>query len=46
MDANKKQLTPYEEYLERFAKEYNMSIERAANTAIVKAVREHFESDM
>ena len=42
MDTNKKQLNPYEEYLYRFAKNYNMTIEEASEKAIVKAVREEY----
>lgn len=42
MNANNKQLTPYEAYLERFAEMNNISIEEAAEKAIVKAVREQY----
>lgn len=42
MNTNEKQLNPYEEYLVRFAKQYNMTVEEAAEIAIVKAVYEQF----
>lgn len=42
MNTNDKQLNPYEEYLVKFAKNYNMTVEEAAETAIVKAMHEYF----
>ena len=33
---------PYEVYLNRFAENYNMTVEEASKTAIVKAVLEHY----
>lgn len=42
MNVNEKQLNPYEEYLIKFAKNYNMTVEEAAETAIVKAMHEYF----
>lgn len=42
MDTNKKNLNPYEAYLERFAEMHNISIEDAAQKAIVKAVFDQY----
>ena len=41
-NSTKIQLNPYEEYLDRFAKNYNISVEEASEKAIVKAVLEQY----
>jgi hypothetical protein len=47
MNTNKKQLTPYEEYLERFAEMRGITTEEAANMAIVKSVyKQYTDPDM
>ena len=47
MNTDKKQLTPYEEYLVRFAEMRGITTDEAANLAIVKAVRKQYtEPDM
>ena len=47
MDTNVKNLNPYEEYLHAFAKRYGITVEEAAEKAIVKArLGEYLETGM
>lgn len=47
MNTNNERLKSYEEYLHRFATMYGITIEEAAEKAIVKAIRKQYlEGDM
>lgn len=47
MNTNNERLKSYEEYLYRFANMYGITIEEAAEKAIVKAIRKQYlEGDM
>lgn len=47
MNTNKERLKPYEEYLYRFANMHGITIEEAAEKAIVKAIqKQYLEGDI